>query len=107
MRVVVRQQEIIYPDTRRRPGSAGVRAFGRLAELFDADQKTKVCTRLRDIENMLFSDLSTAVSVRDLRTADSIVEELKWVVGSQMDTCGTGPGTIQNPKGSYTLSYVR
>ena len=65
------------------PGSGGVRAFGMLLPHLRHDTRRDVCGGLSRTEDELYDRLKSATRVHDLRTADSVVEELKFVSGSR------------------------
>ena len=62
------------------------RAFRKLTPKLTADARKQVCEGLVDTEESLFDEASTAVRVRDIRTLDVVVEELKFLASARQ-TC--------------------
>ena len=75
----------------RYSGAGGVRAFRKLTPFLSLDARKQICDGLSEVEDALYDELTTAVRVRDLRTLDSVVEELKWTSGSNQ-SCHIGRG---------------
>ena len=66
--------------------SGGIRAFRKLTPNLTVDARKQLCQGLAEEEESLYDEAKTAVDVRDLRTLDVLVEELKWTSGARQ-TC--------------------
>ena len=73
----------------RYSGAGGVRAFRKMLPFLSLDARKQVCGGLAEVEEELYDEATTAVRVRDLRTLDFLVEELKFASGSKQ-SCRIG-----------------
>ena len=76
-----------HPPSFRSSHAGGVRAFTKLYSRLTPGAKSEICKGLAQTEEELFGELRTAVDRRDIKEADTVVEELKFTRGSEALTC--------------------
>ena len=62
--------------------AGGVLGFAKLIGRVDASTSKGVCEGLEDTTEELYDDAERAVKVRDLRSLNKLVEELRWSEGA-------------------------
>lgn len=99
MRVLVRQEplKVMY-----NPAPAAVRAFSRILAGLTSTKKGELCDVFTKETDNTYSDLQGAVSRRDVKTIDRLVEELKFLTDTGFEACGLIPSPEMAPPAYVT-----